>query len=232
MLAKGAQDALGNSLVREQWHEDGYWAITSYTGRGAVDMRLHPAPLARAAVVLAGSSGGGFDSPARDLYGRLAGELPLLGISVLRVGYRVPSELDEAAHDLLCGLVLLQERGVRRMGLVGHAFGGAVVITAASRARTVATVVAMASHRGGRGVEALAGRSLLLIHGEDDTVLPPSWSRSLYDAAALPKRLHVLPGAGHNLDEAHHEVFELVQSWLASELLETPARRSAPLQAP
>jgi uncharacterized protein len=50
------------------------------------------------------------------------------------------------------------------------------------------------------------GAPLLVLVGEKDDITPPPLSRRLYQQAATPdslKRLHVLPGAGHNDVPAH-----------------------------
>ena len=39
---------------------------------------------------------------------------------------------------------------------------------------------------------------LMLVHGEADSLVPPWCSQQLLNAAAGPKRLHLIPGAGHN----------------------------------
>ncbi len=39
---------------------------------------------------------------------------------------------------------------------------------------------------------------LLVLHGEDDTIVPVEQGRRLYEAAPEPKRLRLVPGAGHN----------------------------------
>lgn len=39
---------------------------------------------------------------------------------------------------------------------------------------------------------------VLVVHGANDRVVPPDQGRRLYDAANEPKRLLVVPGAGHN----------------------------------
>lgn len=39
---------------------------------------------------------------------------------------------------------------------------------------------------------------LLLIHGEEDTLIPAAFARELLDAAPGPKEAHFLSGAGHN----------------------------------
>ena len=46
-------------------------------------------------------------------------------------------------------------------------------------------------------VPAVSPLPLLLIHGESDTTVPPHHSRSLYEAAAEPRELWLVPGAGH-----------------------------------
>ena len=38
---------------------------------------------------------------------------------------------------------------------------------------------------------------LLILHGKDDELVPPSQGRKLYDAARTPKRFAELPGVGH-----------------------------------
>src|SRR5512138_2995126 len=101
---------------------------------GPVDARLSANEGDLAGVVLVGGVGGGFDSPSRDLYGRLQRLLPAEGMSVVRVRFRLPGDLDEAALDVRAGVAVLEARGVERIGLVGHSFGGAVVIRAAAGA--------------------------------------------------------------------------------------------------
>ena len=39
---------------------------------------------------------------------------------------------------------------------------------------------------------------LLVVHGEDDMIVPVEQGRALFDAAPEPKRLRILPGVGHN----------------------------------
>jgi uncharacterized protein len=39
---------------------------------------------------------------------------------------------------------------------------------------------------------------LLVMHGEDDAIVPVQQGRALYEAAPEPKRMLVLPGVGHN----------------------------------
>jgi len=46
-------------------------------------------------------------------------------------------------------------------------------------------------------VRALSPIPLLLIHGEDDTIVPPHHSETLYEQARAPKDLWLIPDAGH-----------------------------------
>jgi hypothetical protein len=171
-------------------------------------------------VAFVGGVGGGFDSPARDLYGRLSEALPLEGIAALRLRFREPTQLEESTADLSAGIAELSRRRKTRIGLVGHSFGGAVVIRAAANARGVRAVVTLATQSYGAGPAAELGPrcALLLIHGRCDTVLPAEVSRMVFDLAAEPKRLVLLAGAGHGLDEAAPEVERLVRDWLTAHL--------------
>lgn len=44
----------------------------------------------------------------------------------------------------------------------------------------------------------LAGRPLLMIHGEQDNYIKPGMARALFDRASEPKELWLVPGAKHN----------------------------------
>jgi len=67
---------------------------------------------------------------------------------------------------------------------------------------------------------------LLVLHGEGDEVVPVSHARALYQAAPEPKRLELLPGAGHNdlVSGASTAYLEAITSW-AEELEAVGARR-------
>ncbi len=186
---------------------------------GPVDARLSANEGDLAGVVLVGGVGGGFDSPSRDLYGRLQRLLPAEGMSVVRVRFRLPGDLDEAALDVRAGVALLEARGVERIGLVGHSFGGAVVIRAAAGAPSVATVVTLSTQSYGTEIVDRLDRPVLLVHGTDDDVLPPGASIQVYRRAPEGSELRLVEGARHVLDEKAEEVRALVQGWLRDRLL-------------
>jgi hypothetical protein len=62
---------------------------------------------------------------------------------------------------------------------------------------------------------------LLVLHGEDDDLVPVSEGRALHEAAPEPKRLHVIPGRGHNdlLGTDGVAWIDAVTSWLRDDVL-------------
>ncbi len=203
---------------------EGYQELLLDTERGEVAVRFHDVPGARAAVLMAGGVGGGFDTPAHRLYPRLAWALRSGGIAAVHLCYRDPRNLEEAVYDVLAGVTFLEGRGVGHVGLVGHSFGGAVMIAAGVLSPRVTTVVGLASQSYGTGAVAqLAPKALLLLHGTADTILPAACSLSIHQRAGEPKRLELMPGAGHGLDEAAEPVFALTHEWLLRTLVPSGA---------
>jgi fermentation-respiration switch protein FrsA (DUF1100 family) len=56
---------------------------------------------------------------------------------------------------------------------------------------------------------------LLVIHGDNDQVIPLKFGGDLFDAAVEPKEMKVIPGAGHN-DLYEHPLVEEVVRFLSS----------------
>jgi alpha-beta hydrolase superfamily lysophospholipase len=101
----------------------------------------------------------------------------------------------------------LTTEGRRRVVLVGHSFGGAVVIQAAAMSRCVVGVAALSSQlHGAATIGQLHGKPVLLIHGEADEVLPDRLSRALYELACEPKKPVLYPGCRHGLDECQESL--------------------------
>lgn len=199
---------------------EGYHPVRLETARGFIDARHYPVAGSREAVIWVGGVGGGFDTPAHGLYPRLARALQDDAVESLRVRFRHPTELDEAVHDVLAGAAFLRERGIERMGLVGHSFGGAVMAQAAVHLAEARALVMLAPQsQGADAVARLGARCpVLLIHGAEDDVLPPACSHGVFNLAPDPKKLAVLPGTRHNLDETADEVEQLTRAWLLSHL--------------
>ena len=194
---------------------EGFRPVTLDTGRGPVEARLSPAPGATRGALWVGGIGGGFDTPARGLYPRLAGDLRERKVTSLRVRFRHSTDLSEAVHDASAGLAFLERCGVRAAAVTGHSFGGAVAIRAAVAAPAlVRSVVTLATQGAGADAVRDLAAALLLVHGEADEVLAPTCSLYVARLAGEPKRLVLIPGAGHNLDEAAESVCREVRDWI------------------
>jgi len=189
------------------------------TDRGDIQAILHPAPEAQHGVIWVGGARGGFGRPGQDAYARLADVLRRDRISSLRLCYRHPNVLPECVLDIMAGVAYLKHGGAQPVVLVGHSFGGAVVITAGALNDHVAGVVALAPQTyGARLAGQLAPRPLLVVHGKADTRLPYTCGVQIYDWAQEPKQLVLFEGAEHRLDECAAELDQLLTQWIPATL--------------
>lgn len=195
------------------------WAVTLKTDQGEIPTRFHPAQGAKSGVVWVGGSGGGLDGPAQRLYPAACESLQARGLSGLRLHYRRPNHLLDCVRDTLVGVEFLAGEGVERVALVGHSFGGAVVIAAGANSAKVRAVAPMSSQTyGTEQAPDVAPRPLLLIHGTADEILPDRCSRDIFRRAKEPKELKLFPGARHGLDECREELLTLLVERLAKHL--------------
>ena len=172
------------SGIHRQDREDAYIPITLETTRGDVETRLYEAPGASRGVIFVGGAGGGWDTPMKGvLYPQLCERLSGERIAALRVRYRDAGSLEECTLDVLAGLALLRDESVEAAALVGHSFGGAVVIQAAAQSDMVRICLPLSTQSYGAAPAAVLGPrcSIFLFHGTDDEVLPPSCSEYVYD---------------------------------------------------
>jgi hypothetical protein len=194
---------------------DHKYAVILQTSRGRIQCFFHPSPRISGAVIWVGGALGGVMGPAGGLYADLAEALVGHGITSLRLDYRQPGVFPECVLDVLAGASFLKGLGATGVALVGHSFGGAVVIKAGELSPEVRAVAALSSQTyGAQDVARLAPRALLLVHGTDDTHLPPTASQWIYDRALEPKELVFYEGAGHRLHECREKLFALLQGWL------------------
>ncbi|UOG73774.1 alpha/beta hydrolase [Hymenobacter tibetensis] len=210
----------------EGTNEQGVQALAMQTNAGLITARLHPAGAGAAAVVWVGGSGGGLDGPAWGMYLRLAGQLAAQGIASLRLHYRKPNYLEDCVVDTLLGVqYLVQQLGYGAVALVGHSFGGAVVISAGALSDEVVAVVAMSSQTYGTDLAPrVSPRPLLVLHGTNDEILSDACSRSIYERAQEPKEILLYPGCRHGLDECRDQVDVDVVGWLLRQLTAASSR--------
>ena len=189
------------------------------TDRGDIQAILHQAPEAQHGVIWVGGARGGFGRPGQGAYARLAEVLCRDRISSLRLCYRYPNVLPECALDVMAGVAYLMHCHAQPVVLVGHSFGGAVVITAGALNEHVAGVVALAPQTYGATLAGkLAPRPLLVVHGKADTRLPYSCGEQIYHWAQEPKQLVLYEGAEHRLDECADALDQLLTQWIPATL--------------
>ena len=100
------------------------------TTRGDIRAILHAAADTKRAVIWVCGARGGFGGPGSGIYAELSEEFTGNGITSLRMDYRYPNEIQECALDLLAGINFLRAMEYGPVVVVGHSFGGAVVIAA------------------------------------------------------------------------------------------------------
>ncbi len=190
-----------------------------YTSRGLLTVLRHRPPdgvaATGAAIVACGGAMGGVLGPGHGLYQRLGERWAERGVEFVRVGYREPNNLDLCAHDLACGVELARDAGAERVVVMGHSFGGAVAIrTAVIMPVSIVGVVTFATQSAGCEVAgALAGRPLLLFHGDRDELLPPEASH-VVAAIAGHGDVEIIPGDGHLLAKSDDIIADRLDTWL------------------
>jgi alpha/beta superfamily hydrolase len=202
----------------------GLECVVLRTARGDITCCLHEAADAasrgdRLGAILVGGASAGLLGPADELYPELSQQLAAAGVTPLRLDYRYPNALPECVLDVLLGIAFLNSEGVARVALVGHSFGGAVVISAGAFSPEVHAVVTLSTQTYGADlVGELSPRPLLLMHGTSDEVLPSVCSELVYAAAREPRELRLLSGARHDLSSAREELLRTLSAWLPDAL--------------
>lgn len=176
------------------------------------------------ALVCCGGAMGGLLGPAEGLYQRLGEQWSAAGTPVLRVGYRKPNDIEACSIDLAAAVQLvIGSNGAERVVTMGHSFGGAIAVRVGVGLRDlVAGVVTFATQSAGCEVAGgLAGRPLLLFHGERDEILPIEASEMVRMIAGAGEVVR-LPGDGHALARSGPILQERLDEWL-------PATFAAPM---
>jgi len=198
---------------------DGGEGLGFKTNRGDFAAILHRAPDADKAVIWVCGARGGFGGPGPGTYARMAEQFVGEGITSLRLDYRHANDVYECALDLLAGVAYLKSAGHQPVVVVGHSFGGAVVIAAGANSDHIKGVVALSPQTYGAGMAGnVAPRKLLVVHGKADTRLAFSCGQQIYDMANEPKELVLYEGAEHRLEECREDLEELLGRWVPETL--------------
>lgn len=199
------------------------------TNRGDIRGILHRTPGANLGVVWVCGARGGFGGPGKGMFSRLAEAFRPQGIISLRLDYRQPNVFDECVVDLLAGVAFMMGIGCEPVVLVGHSFGGAVVIAAGVSSSHVRGVVSLSPQTYGSNMAGLLSpRPLLVVHGKSDTRLPYSCAVQIHGWAREPKRLVLYDGAEHRLEECKDELESLLWEWIPETLLTASNKTSHP----
>ena len=189
------------------------------TSRGSFNAILHRAANTDRAVIWVCGASGGFGGPGPGTYARMAEKFVGEGITSLRLDYRQPNDVFECAMDLLAGVAYLKSADHKPVVVVGHSFGGAVVIAAGANSAHIKGVVALSPQTYGAGMAGqVAPRRLLVVHGKADTRLAFSCGQQIYDMAREPKELVLYEGAEHRLEECRDDLEELLGKWIPETL--------------
>jgi alpha/beta superfamily hydrolase len=193
------------------------------TTLGDLGAILHQSEGSNQAVVWVCGARGGFGGPGPGTYARLAERFKDQGITSLRLDYRRPNDLEACVLDLLAGVAFLRATGYGPAVVVGHSFGGAVVVAAGAAGSHIKGVVSLSPQTYGASMAGMISPApLLVVHGKADTRLPFRCAEQIYEWAQEPKQLVLYEGAEHRLEECRDELEELLSDWI-------PATLAAPL---
>ena len=203
-LAKVHGDIDGDSRVVEVYTMEGLLRIWWWGQPGAADV-----------VVMAGGAMGGILGPGRALFIELAKSMAASGGAAMAIDYRRPGDIGACLLDLCAATDLAVRNGGRRFCLLGHSFGGAVAIQAAGTfpAHTVGVITYATQSAGCEEAARMGDVPLLLLHGENDSILGPENSRMVQSLAGHGEVL-TFPGADHLLTEAADEIAGISRSWI------------------
>ena len=190
--------------------------IEVYTMDGLLSLFWHGPSDAEDVVLMCGGAMGGVLGPAECLYQDLGVSLSALGIATIRIGYRKPNETEACLHDLAAAADLARRSGAERFITMGHSFGGAPAMQAATAFGVhAAGCVTLATQSAGcEPCEDLATRiPVIMFHGDKDEILPFQASQ-MVQMVIGGGELVLLPGAGHLLTEAQTELRERLNVWI------------------
>lgn len=192
---------------------------------------LHmPDEKARACVI----TSHGFESHKdSDKYVELARRLLEVDIATFRFDFRgcgdsegdLVEDAPDRIHDLRAAIELMSKHSPEKtsLGLMGSSYGGLVSLLVASEpsySARIAAVVSWAAPIGFMSLDILSNLEniqcpVLVIHGEQDELVPAESARRIYGALRSVKELEIISGANHRfLDPRHRErAMSLTVEW-------------------
>jgi pimeloyl-ACP methyl ester carboxylesterase len=188
--------------------------VEGFTRSGLLTLLWHGEGDEEKIVLASGGAMGGLLGPAGGLFHDLGVAMAERGIGFVRVGYRRPNDLDACVYDVAAAGQIAAGYGAERAVTMGHSFGGAVAVrVGVAMPEFVVGVVTFATQSAGCEVaEGLAGRPVLLFHGDRDELLPPQCSELVQMLAG--GELVMLPGTGHLMTEGADVMRERLLDWL------------------
>ena len=188
--------------------------VEGFTRSGLLTLLWHGEGDEEKVVLACGGAMGGLLGPAGGLYQQLGVAMAERGIGFVRVSYRRPNDLDACVYDVAAAGQIAAGYGATRAVVMGHSFGGAVAVrVGVAMPDFVAGVVTFATQSAGCEVaEGLAGRPVLLFHGDRDELLPAQCSELVQ--MLTDGELVMLPGTGHLMTEGGDVMRERLLEWL------------------
>lgn len=189
--------------------------VEIYTMEGLLQIMWHGDPNATDVVLMCGGAMGGMLGPGRSLYLELGLELAAEGRAAMAVGYRKPGDLTRSLLDTCATADLALRNGAERFAILGHSFGGAVAIQAASTfaAHTAGVITYATQSAGCEEASRIGDTPLLLLHGERDSILGPENSMMVQSLAGTGE-VRMFPDTDHLMAEAADEIAEITGAWV------------------
>ena len=136
------------------------------------------------------------------------------GIPVLRLNYRYTAQIEYCMADVKTAMKCLEDKySITHFILVGWSFGGALVSAmGGSVERVIACAMAASQKAGTEGVQRMAPRPLLLVHGTSDQTMRYSASQELFEEYGKEgeRELKLIDGEDHEFSRYTGEVEEML----------------------
>ncbi len=116
-----------------------------------------------------------------------------------------------ATSDALAGVIAICPAGERH--LLRALRAGTLEMRAGERSRA-ALEAWLGEHDLRQAVELIHGKPLILIHAGGDEQIPSEWSEELYEHAAEPRKLIIVPGGHHRTAQHDAELQSVALRWL------------------